>query len=133
MTMNENRTKDATERLRWDLRARATTTQEAVEALADLLSSSQGIGWLSSNQPNLYRALSKEVRAFTEKWSIPFSIEMMRGTVEMMNVKRWCGENFRDEPKRSDFSNSSEYFEAHEIWNESREHAWLSSSETEYC
>lgn len=119
----------------WKNRADATNKQEAVAALADFTSSSHGIGLLmrKGNDPHVRNSLL-EVKAYAEKWEVPFSLTMLRETMLMMSHKRWHGEGDPPAPKRADFKDAGAYFEAHEDWDYNRNHhIWVSSSETASC
>jgi len=110
-----------------------TTQKDAVEALADYLSSSQGIGKML-REHNTSRAALKEVKAFAEKWSIPFSLDLMRTTTKAMDHKRWHGEVKLPRPQRKDFEKDYDFWDAMDEWRYvTHMHTWVSSSETSNC
>lgn len=124
-----------TPNLSWKNRADAKDKQEAVSALADFVSSSHGITLLmrKGNDP-LARNSLLEVKAYAEKWEVPFSLQMLRETMSMMSNKRWNGEDNTPAPQRKDFKNNDEFYEAHDTWRYNiNPHIWVSSSETADC
>lgn len=119
----------------WKDRENVTNAREAVAALADFVSSTHGISLLmaSGNATHQRNALL-EVKAFADKWAIPFSLSMLRETMTMMSRKRFHGETNDAQPRRADFSDSESYRIAWTRWDESRgDHIWVSSTERYRC
>lgn len=115
----------------WNNRENATTKQGAVAALSDFTSSSYGIRLLM-DQPNTPRVRSAllEVKAYADKWEIPFSISMLRETMSMMKRKRFGMDTNVPEPMPRDFPSYAEYSVAYHTWRDASDvHIWVSSTE----
>lgn len=122
--MTDNKT------ITWKKRNEAASQQDAVAALADFLSSSDGICIAIRDRSSL-----DEVEQFAQKWSVPFSRELIVQMMRRTDQKRWDG----DTPAicREDYESDEEYKEALELDEEYGElratHYWMSSSETAMC
>ena len=91
----------------WELRHAANKQFEAVAALADLFSGSNGIRKICSGNAN---DLLLEAESYARNWDIPFSIELTKQMILEMDRKRWD----TDEDGYGD-------------------HHWISSSEADDC
>lgn len=119
----------------WEKREEATSIQEAIEALGDFLSSSHGIMLLlhktNSDGP---RKTLLAVKAYAEKWKVPFSLSLLRTMVAQTDRKRWNGESDEPAPRRDDFKSSNAFYRALDTWRDNcGNHHWVSSSETSNC
>jgi hypothetical protein len=72
----------------WETKDKVTNAQEATEAIADLISSSNGINRILSNNLD-------EVEEFAKKWSVPFNKDLMSMTIKFLGDKRWNGNGAR--------------------------------------
>lgn len=124
---------DNQDTLTWEKRDEAKCKRHAIEAIADLVSSSSFISKCVDTRKYDYDSgkyktikaahdfdLMKGVLAYAQKWDVPFDPLFLQQTISMQNKKRWKGEGYTQEV---------------DAWGEHEEihHIWKSSMETDFC
>jgi len=129
----------------WTEKEEVSCAEEAIEALADYLSSSEGIRNARGNNLD-------EVEQFAHKWGIPFSRSFVSKMVSFQDKKRWNGdgallektdeelyqdfledqkENIEAEKENPDFDDDwlQDWFYDWKYENYGETHTWMSSSD----
>lgn len=102
----EQKRKDVTNKITWEHKSMASTPEEAVSALADFFSSTEGIDLSLEDKID-------KAESFAAKWNIPFSRQLTVQMIKEMDRKRWE----RTEDEYGDLR---------------RDHKWVSSTEECY-
>ena len=76
----------------WQTKETTTNSQEAVEAIADFISSSDGVSATEKDKLD-------DVEAFAKKWKVPFNRALMVMTIDFLGTKRWNGDGARFEER----------------------------------
>jgi len=124
--------------MNWENREKVSNEIEAMEVIADFISSSQVIRSLirKRDQKQL-----DEAEQFAHKWGVPFDKEFVVRLLKHLDTKRWDGdEQLVSEEDiemyigdRSYFDSDEEYEEEKEYYRSKRSHYWMTSSETSLC
>lgn len=79
----------------WRDKELVTSAEQATEAIADFLSSSDGIRKAQNNKLD-------EVDEFANKWDIPFDRQLISKMIAFQGKKRWNGDSSLNEKTREE-------------------------------